>query len=346
MPFKEVTLVPPSSTDTEAPPEAAVLSVEEPAGYSTQPNFSESTPSDWNEIDTPDPLTQLDNENKNCSIVRNTNFLVSALLSIVLLVVFVSSVIKLKQQGPDMQGSDYVYSWNVLERGIMPFRRYGKRSKPGWATDPKDCVQRCVSENSQNQAIVWLNVSKLRTFINIGNCFCQNTSTCVYNSSYVVPGIGMSVKPLPRKCESYEIKVKDYYDFSGANPETFEGTVHRFDKHYVYISYPTPGTYYSYPHVFGNLSSSDFAFLQAYELSQFKVSTTVLPIPNSYLYADFGLTLNVSLSVEVPGVEAVIELTSLKEDLSYLHPFVAPNFAPLIAPNLAPTYFNSSVPIG
>ena len=161
----------------------------------------------------------------------------------------------------------------------------------------------------------------------------------------------MSVKPLPRKCKRYEIQGGDY-DFSGANPETFEGTVYRFDKHYVYISYPTSYgndySFYSYPDIFGKLSSSDFAFLQAYELSQFKVSTTVLPIPNSYEYADygFGLTLNVLLTVEVPGVEAVIELTSLKEDPYYLPPLVAPNFAPLIAPNLAPTYFTSSVPIG
>jgi len=342
--FEEATVVPLSSPDTEAPPEAAVLSIEEPTAYSTQPN-NPSVPFDTNEIYTPDPWTQLDIESKNCSIFRNKHCPVGVFLGIFVLgVLFIRINPRKSTDVPDYSyrmPSDYVHSWNILEFGIMP----SQNGLTVWAKDPTDCVRRCISVTFNCEAIVWLNVSKLRTFIDVGNCICHDTSTCVYNSSYDVPGIAMSIKPLPRKCKRYEIQGGDY-DFSGANPETFEGTVYRFDKHYVYISYPTPGTSYSYPKVFGNLSSSDFEFLQAYDLSQFKVSTTVLPIPNSHLYADFGLTLNVSLSVEVPGVEAVIELTSLKEELWYFHPFVAPNFAPLIAPNLAPTYFNSSAPIG
>jgi len=347
--FEEATVVPLSSPDTEAPPEAAVLSIEEPTAYSTQPN-NPSVPFDTNEIYTPDPWTQLDIESKNCSIFRNKHCPVGVFLGIFVLgVLFIRINPRKSTDVPDYSyrmPSDYVHSWNILEFGIMP----SQNGLTVWAKDPTDCVRRCISVTFNCEAIVWLNVSKLRTFIDVGNCICHDTSTCVYNSSYDVPGIAMSIKPLPRKCNSYEIQGD--YNFSGTKPDTFEGRVQKFDEHYAYISYPTlDGNdyyYYSGGRLFGNLSSSDFAFLQAYDLSQFKVSTTVLPIPNSYEYADygFGLTLNVLLTVEVPGVEAVIELTSLKEDPYYLPPLVAPNFAPLIAPNLAPTYFTSSVPIG
>jgi len=372
--FEEATVVPLSSPDTEAPPEAAVLSIEEPTAYSTQPN-NPSVPFDTNEIYTPDPWTQLDIESKNCSIFRNKHCLMGAFLSIVVLAVVLSLTIN-PHKSTDVpyyiyrMPSDYVNSWNVLELGIMP----SQNGPTFWATDPKDCVQRCVSENSQNQAIVWLNVSKLRTFINIGNCFCQNTSTCVYNSSYDVPGIAMSIKPLPRKCNSYEIQGD--YNFSGTKPDTFEGRVQKFDEHYAYISYPTLDEndyyyYYSGGRLFGNLSSSDFAFLQAYDLSQFKVSTTVVAIPNSNddVYYNYGLTLNVSLSVEVPGVEVVIELTSFDEDPNYplpvsapidfttsapigytispiAQPVIQPADQPVYAPNSAPIGFTPSAPIG
>jgi len=368
--FEEATVVPLSSPDTEAPPEAAVLSIEEPTAYSTQPN-NPSVPFDTNEIYTPDPWTQLDIESKNCSIFRNKHCLMGAFLSIVVLAVVLSLTIN-PHKSTDVpyyiyrMPSDYVHSWNILEFGIMP----SQNGPTFWATDPKDCVQRCVSENSQNQAIVWLNVSKLRTFINIGNCFCQNTSTCVYNSSYDVPGIAMSIKPLPRKCNSYEIQGD--YNFSGTKPDRFEGRVQKVDEHYLYISYPTSyGNDYSDARIFGNLSSSDFEFLQAYDLSQFKVSTTVVAIPSPYNYVDYnyGLTLNVSLSVEVPGVEVVIELTSLEEDPYYslpvgapidfttsapigytispiAQPVIQPADQPVYAPNSAPIGFTPSAPIG
>jgi len=337
--FEEATVVPLSSPDTEAPPEAAVLSIEEPTAYSTQPN-NPSVPFDTNEIYTPDPWTQLDIESKNCSIFRNKHCLMGAFLSIVVLAVVLSLTIN-PHKSTDVpyyiyrMPSDYVNSWNVLELGIMP----SQNGPTFWATDPKDCVMRCVGRTYNCEAIVWLNVSKLRTFMDVGNCICHDTSTCVYNSSYDVPGIAMSIKPLPRKCNSYEIQGD--YNFSGTKPDTFEGRVQKFDEHYAYISYPTLDEndyyyYYSGGRLFGNLSSSDFAFLQAYDLSQFKVSTTVVAIPNSNddVYYNYGLTLNVSLSVEVPGVEVVIELTSFDEDPNY----------PL--PVSAPIDFTTSAPIG
>jgi len=333
--FKEATVVPLSSPDTEAPPEAAVLSVEEPTAYSTQPN-NPSVPFDTNEIYTPDPWTPLDIESKNCSIFRNKHCLMGAFLSIVVLAVVLSLTIN-PHKSTDVpyyiyrMPSDYVNSWNVLELGIMP----SQNGPTFWATDPKDCVMRCVGRTYNCEAIVWLNVSKLRTFMDVGNCICHDTSTCVYNSSYDVPGIAMSIKPLPRKCNSYEIQGD--YNFSGTKPDRFEGRVQKVDEHYLYISYPTSyGNDYSDARIFGNLSSSDFEFLQAYDLSQFKVSTTVVAIPSPYNYVDYnyGLTLNVSLSVEVPGVEVVIELTSFDEDPNY----------PL--PVSAPIDFTTSAPIG
>jgi len=323
--FEEATVVPLSSPDTEAPPEAAVLSIEEPTAYSTQPN-NPSVPFDTNEIYTPDPWTQLDIESKNCSIFRNKHCLMGAFLSIVVLAVVLSLTIN-PHKSTDVpyyiyrMPSDYVNSWNVLELGIMP----SQNGPTFWATDPKDCVMRCVGRTYNCEAIVWLNVSKLRTFMDVGNCICHDTSTCVYNSSYDVPGIAMSIKPLPRKCNSYEIQGD--YNFSGTKPDRFEGRVQKVDEHYLYISYPTSyGNDYSDARIFGNLSSSDFEFLQAYDLSQFKVSTTVVAIPSPYNYVDYnyGLTLNVSLSVEVPGVEVVIELTSLEEDPYYSLPVGAP----------------------
>jgi len=323
--FEEATVVPLSSPDTEAPPEAAVLSIEEPTAYSTQPN-NPSVPFDTNEIYTPDPWTQLDIESKNCSIFRNKHCLMGAFLSIVVLAVVLSLTIN-PHKSTDVpyyiyrMPSDYVHSWNILEFGIMP----SQNGPTFWATDPKDCVMRCVGRTYNCEAIVWLNVSKLRTFMDVGNCICHDTSTCVYNSSYDVPGIAMSIKPLPRKCNSYEIQGD--YNFSGTKPDRFEGRVQKVDEHYLYISYPTSyGNDYSDARIFGNLSSSDFEFLQAYDLSQFKVSTTVVAIPSPYNYVDYnyGLTLNVSLSVEVPGVEVVIELTSLEEDPYYSLPVGAP----------------------
>jgi len=368
--FKEATVVPLSSPDTEAPPEAAVLSVEEPTAYSTQPN-NPSVPFDTNEIYTPDPWTPLDIESKNCSIFRNKHCLMGAFLSIVVLAVVLSLTIN-PHKSTDVpyyiyrMPSDYVHSWNILEFGIMP----SQNGLTVWAKDPTDCVRRCISVTFNCEAIVWLNVSKLRTFMDVGNCICHDTSTCVYNSSYDVPGIAMSIKPLPRKCNSYEIQGD--YNFSGTKPDRFEGRVQKVDEHYLYISYPTSyGNDYSDARIFGNLSSSDFEFLQAYDLSQFKVSTTVVAIPSPYNYVDYnyGLTLNVSLSVEVPGVEVVIELTSLEEDPYYslpvgapidfttsapigytispiAQPVIQPADQPVYAPNSAPIGFTPSAPIG
>jgi len=368
--FEEATVVPLSSPDTEAPPEAAVLSIEEPTAYSTQPN-NPSVPFDTNEIYTPDPWTQLDIESKNCSIFRNKHCLMGAFLSIVVLAVVLSLTIN-PHKSTDVpyyiyrMPSDYVHSWNILEFGIMP----SQNGFTVWAKDPTDCVRRCISVTFNCEAIVWLNVSKLRTFIDVGNCICHDTSTCVYNSSYDVPGIAMSIKPLPRKCNSYEIQGD--YNFSGTKPDRFEGRVQKVDEHYLYISYPTSyGNDYSDARIFGNLSSSDFEFLQAYDLSQFKVSTTVVAIPSPYNYVDYnyGLTLNVSLSVEVPGVEVVIELTSLEEDPYYslpvgapidfttsapigytispiAQPVIQPADQPVYAPNSAPIGFTPSAPIG
>jgi len=322
--FEEATVVPLSSPDTEAPPEAAVLSIEEPTAYSTQPN-NPSVPFDTNEIYTPDPWTQLDIESKNCSIFRNKHCPVGVFLGIFVLgVLFIRINPRKSTDVPDYSyrmPSDYVHSWNILEFGIMP----SQNGFTVWAKDPTDCVRRCISVTFNCEAIVWLNVSKLRTFMDVGNCICHDTSTCVYNSSYDVPGIAMSIKPLPRKCNSYEIQGD--YNFSGTKPDRFEGRVQKVDEHYLYISYPTSyGNDYSDARIFGNLSSSDFEFLQAYDLSQFKVSTTVVAIPSPYNYVDYnyGLTLNVSLSVEVPGVEVVIELTSLEEDPYYSLPVGAP----------------------